>query len=322
MKIIKTYENFINESFGVNDIFKILDLIKNNKMEDIIEFRDSIKELSLTTESINEGVIDNIKFKLKRKFDDVIWKYLINRKKDFYMNLIGKLNLFDLTSFDDVKGFRKLESIYLAGGMDKAKDTGAGWRYVSEMEFEKYGKVVDSSLPKVGVGPFGEIQTKHIVDGIYIEEFLTEPNKIKKLYSYPLILNPLRKEVDRNKNAAFATGVTKYKTFKQSTEPQEYEPTFTDVKKTMASSIEPDDEHLVRLSDAIFLGLNTVAAAGTYGELQTQSFLNKPIFVWMTDENWELKDFSMWTLPAISKIARNEEEMKILVNTIMKYTGK
>lgn len=322
--MIKNYTDFINENIGFNDIFKILDIIMNKPMKDIIELRDSIKDLSLTTESINEGLFDNLKFKFKRKFDDIIWKYLINRKRDFYNQLVNKLNIFDLTTIDDVKGFQTIESIYLAGGMDKSKDTGAGWRNILEYEFEKYGDIVDTTLPKVDLGPFGKIQPKHIVDGIFLEKFIKNTSKTKKLYDFPLTLNPVRKEVDRTKNAAFAAAATKYKTFTNITKPNEYEPTLSDIKNTMNKNIEVDDEHLVRLTDAIFLGLNQAAAAGTYGELQTQSFLNKPIFVWMTDKEWKLgttKDdpyggFSMWSFPHFSKLARNEEEMKILVETI------
>ena len=36
--------------------------------------------------------------------------------------------------------------------MDKSEDTGAGWRYITEIEFEKYGNVVDVViLPAVGI---------------------------------------------------------------------------------------------------------------------------------------------------------------------------
>ena len=102
-------------------------------------------------------------------------------------------------------------------------------------------------------------------------------------------------------------------------------PTMTNIRRTLSTSIEPGDEHLVRLSDGIFLGLNRAASAGSFGELQTQSFMNKPIFVWMTDKEWFLGPteeekyggFSMWSFPHLSKLARNEKEMKILVGTIM-----
>lgn len=67
------------------------------------------------------------------------------------------------------------------------------------------------------------------------------------------------------------------------------------------------------------LCVKAAAAAGTYGELQTTSFMNKPIFVYMNDPEWSFSDFSMWTFPHISKLARNTDEMKTLVATIMSY---
>ena len=332
MKIITNYGNFLNENIEApKDIFNILDLLKNTPTEDILELRDSLEEIAFTEESLNENIVSDIIAKLRLKFrniiDDRIWTYLIDRKKKFYINLIEKLNIFDLTSLDDIfknyKGF-KLEAIYLAGGMDKAKDVGAGWRLVLENEFEKYpGK--ETNLPEIDLKEFGTLQPKRVVDGIYLDMFMENPSKTKKLYDKPLILNPVRKEVDRTKDADFAHAAGHYKKFTQKTEPEEYEPTLTSIRRTLSTSIEPGDEHLVRLADAVLLGLNQAAAAGTYGELQTQSFMNKPIFVWMTSPEWKLGTteddpyggFSMWTFPHISKLARNKREMEILVNTIM-----
>ena len=327
MTIITNYGQFINENTvnSPNEILEVLDLLKDVETEDIIKLRDSLKELSNKSESLTESIIGDLIDKLKIKFqkivDDRIWKYLINRKRDFYTNLIDKLNIFDLTSLDDV--FKnhpglKIEALYLAGGMDKAKDVGAGWRIVVENEFEKYpGR--STGLPEINLKEFGSVEPKRVVDGEYLDLFIENPSKAKKLYDKPLILNPVRKEVDRTKDPGFAVAAGKYKTFGQQTEPEEYEPTMTDIRRTLSKSIEVGDEHLVRLSDGVFLGLNTAAAAGTYGELQTQSFMNKPIFVYMTDENWSFSDFSMWTFPHISKLARNTDEMRTLVATIMNY---
>jgi len=332
MKIITDYRQFITENTNFDrDMFSILNLLMNVSTEKILELRDSIKELSIKNEKLNENIIsdfiDNIKLKLGKYIDNKIWTYLINRKKDFYLNLVDKLNIFDLMSLDDVfenhPGF-KIEAIYMAGGMDKLADVGAGWRIIVENEFEKYpGK--STGLPKINLKDFGNVEPKRVVDGIYVDQFIDNPNKTKKLYDKPLILNPVRKEVDRTKDPDFMLAASKYKTFTNETEPEEYEPTMTNIRKTMSRSIEVGDEHLVRLSDAIFLGLNQAAAAGTYGELQTQSFMNKPIFVWMTSPEWKFgqtKDdpyggFSMWNFPHLSKFARNEQEMKILIRTIM-----
>ena len=50
--------------------------------------------------------------------------------------------------------------------------------------------------------------------------------------------------------------------------------------------------------------------------------MNKPIFVWMTDPGWELKDFSMWTFPHITKFARNDEEMDKMVKAMIDFAEK
>ena len=337
--IIKNFGKFLNENINKdNDIINILNLLMISPTKDILKLRDSLKELSTKSESLNENIISDfineISNKLKKSFDDRLWKYLINRKKIFYTNLADKLNLFDLTSLDDVfkahPGF-KIDGLYLAGGIDKSAggatgDMASNWRIIAENEFEKFpGK--KTGLPEINLKQFGIIEPKRVVDGIYLDMLLENPNKTKKLYDKPIILNPVRKEVDRTKNPKFAQAVATYKTFTHETEIEEFEPTFTDLRKTMSKSIEPDDEDLVRIADALFLGLNRAGAAGTFGELQTQSFMNKPIFVWMTDPNWILGQtkeepyggFSFWSIPHFSKLARSEEEMKILVATIMNY---
>ena len=56
---IKDYGQFLIENIGnPNDIGNILDLIKNASMEDILELRDSIKELSMKSEKLNEKWIE------------------------------------------------------------------------------------------------------------------------------------------------------------------------------------------------------------------------------------------------------------------------
>ena len=146
MKLITKYEQFINENVEApDDVVEILSLLISTPTDDILELRDSLGELAEKTESLKEGflgdIIDKLKIKFQKTLDDRIWKYLINRKRKFYLNLAEKLNMFDLTSLDDVikyyPGF-KVDSLYLAGGMDKAVDVGAGWRLVAENEFEKY----------------------------------------------------------------------------------------------------------------------------------------------------------------------------------------
>jgi len=331
---LRKFDQFVNESYSTDrdpDISQILALMvtKNVPMDEIKEFSKEIELLSNTSERINESFLTNLYEKLKAKFqdwfDDKIWKYIINRKSKFYTSLMEDLKMFDLTTLDDViksrPGF-KLDTMYLAGGMDKSADVGAGWRNVLEYEFDVVNKVEGANidLEPVDLGEFGKIQPCRVVDDYHIVDFLEEPSKVKEMYAKPLLLNPVRKEIDRTKSKDFSDAITSYKSFTHETQPEEYEPTMTNLRKTMNASIEVDDEHLVRLADAIFLGLNEDAASGTYGELQMQSFLNKPVFVWMSKDSWKFSDFSIWSFPHFSKFARNEEEMKILVNTLVNFT--
>lgn len=324
--MIKKYNRFVTENLDQNLEFEqFITVISDLPTDEILEFRDELQKLVSSNENLNENkiedILNNIKHKFRKWLDDKIWKYLVNRKSDFYLNIINSLNVFDIYSLDDVfkthPGF-KIESLYLAGGMDKVADLGGGWRNEVEHEFESFPGF-DTGLPEISLGSFGDIEPRRVVDGSYIVDFIKNSSKTKKLYNLPLVLNPIRKEVDRTKDVDFAVAAKKYKTFDYDTKPEEIEPTMKDIRKTMNRSIEVDDEHLVRLVDMVFLGLNTAAAAGTYGELQMSSFLNKPIFVWMTDEKWVLKDFSMWSFPHFSKFARSQDEMKILVDTIMNY---
>ena len=241
------------------------------------------------------------------------------------MEVKEKLNWFDLENLDDVieliPSF-KLTALYLAGGMDKAVDVGAGWRHIVENVFETY-KRKESDLPEINMGEFGDVHPCRIIEGEFLNMYLDDPKKTVKLYPCrPVTLNPVRKEVDRTKDKDFADAAIDYKSFDQDTPTDEYEPTITNLRTTLTNIIEPDDEHLIRITDATLLGLNPEAASGTFGEAETLSYMKKPIFVWMTSNEWSFGDYSMWTIPHMMKLARNEEEMKILVKTLIDFAEK
>ena len=146
MKMVKTWQQF-NESYEDSKDQKDLEAILNYIAQNIpsSEISNLKKDLTplLTTESLNEGLFSVIKDRLIKWFDEKIMNYMVNKKKRFYTELIGKLDLFDLTTLNDIKdNFRSFElnSLYLAGGMDKAKDVGAGWRSQVEYEFEVVNK--------------------------------------------------------------------------------------------------------------------------------------------------------------------------------------
>lgn len=311
-------KNFKNYSPSNNDIFPfIYFLISNNvKTQNILNFKIDLE----TNINLNESL--NIDFKkLKNKYNswlnDKLFKWLINRKKTFYVNLIEKLDIFNLNTLDDIyKHYPnfKLDSIYLAGGVDDASDSGKGWRNRLEYEFEtNKNKIIKHNLPKINLYD-EKITPSYVIDSENLKNLLLN-KKTLKLYNKPVLLNPVRMEVDRDDNS--------FDNMFKSLKSNEYDPNkdilpFNWFRKTFSQNIEPNDEHLLRISDLVFLGQDKTAGAGTFGELELLSLMNKPLFAWLVNESTDkISAFKLWNIPHLSKIARNEKEMQILVNTIL-----
>ncbi|MCK9447211.1 hypothetical protein M0Q50_10195 [bacterium] len=301
MKTIKNFEQF-NESFNLDtdekDIAYVLsELVKGaSSSKEIYNLKDVLDKLSIGESVVNESLLDNI----KNWANDKLFSFLINRKKSFYTKLVDKLDIFDLTTLDDTfenyPGFTKLDSMYMAGGMDEAEDTGKGWRLKLEDQF-------------------GE---KNIIDGIDLDILLKNKSHLQN-YDKPVLLNPVRKEVDRNKSNDFADSISALKSPKYNPKVDGDKP-LQFFKKTFASSIEPDDEHLLRISDAVFLGQDRSAGAGTYGELELLSLVRKPLFCWLINKSSGLTgEIKLWTIPTLSKVMLNDDDMKTFVKTLKRY---
>lgn len=320
--MIKSWSQF-NESFydDGNDLDKVLNYIASNIPSSEIPLLKM--ELVPLKESLNESVFSDLRGKLIRWFDEKILNYIVNKKKDFYANLIGKLDLFDLTSLSDIKkNFNdfKLDSIYLAGGMDKAKDVGAGWRARVEYEFEVINGGIKSDMEEIIIPYYDKIikvKPAYIIDGEHMNDFIKYGNRYaRENFDTPVILNPVRKEVDRTKNPEFGEEMRKFKTgeMEDTKNPRE----FDKIDRIFSGTIEPEDELIVNRVDAVFIGFNEATSGGTFGELQQASFLKKPIFAWYID-GWKISGHSPWNLPHVSKIIRTDEDMKTFVKTMIKY---
>lgn len=328
--MIKNWQEF-NEAYNekdenLSDIDIVLDWVaKNIRTKDIPKLKKDLLPLTTESKNVNEGVVKNIFDKLTRWFDNKVLGYVVNKKAKFYTELIGKLDLFDLTTLEDVKeNFNnfKLDSIYLAGGMDKAKDVGAGWRAKVEYEFEitNKGETLKHDIIEIPVpGKSIKVRPSYVVDSENLTQFVKYGNKfIKSNYDRPAILNPVRKEVDRTKNKEFAEEIGKFKR-------GEYEDTddprsFDTVSKVFSKTIEPEDEIIVNKCDAVFVGFNDTTSGGTFGELQQTSFLRKPIFAWYIDD-WKISGHTPWNLPHVSKIMRTDRDMEIFVKTMIEYNN-
>lgn len=319
-------DNNDNGNNSDNDIDIILKWVAENiESKDIPKLKKDLLILTNESKNINEGMFKNILNKLSKWFDEKILGYVVDRKAKFYTELIGKLELFDLTTLNDIEdNFNnfKLDSIYLAGGMDKAKDVGAGWRAMIEYEFEVnnkgerlYHDVVDIPVP----GKEIQVRPSYIVDNENLTKFIKRGNKfIRNNYDRPAILNPVRKEVDRTKNKEFADEIGRFKSgdYEDTDDPR----SFDVISNVFSKTIEPEDEIIVNKCDAVFVGFNDATSGGTFGELQQTSFLRKPIFAWYIDD-WKISGHTPWNLPHVSKIMRTDEDMKLFVKTMINYNN-
>lgn len=330
-KIISNFHGFMNENTTMmnqkDEFSDIMNILLKVPSEDIVKFKNDLVR-SLNSPNINESInldfLNNLKFKFRRWFNDKLFGYLIDRKKEYYEKLIDKLNIFDLFTLKDVhENFPtyRTESLYLAGGMDAAKKGGkVGWRNIVEYELEinRPGTIKNAPEIEIYMGNDGddiyEVKPSYVVDGDMLDLYLKNPSKCKTLYDKPVILNPVRKEVDRNR-IDFDYHLRSLKN--KDTDQENINKSLSFFRKTFSKNIVPEDEHLINKSSAIFLGLNPVAGAGTYAELELLSFIEKPLFCVLV-EGYEnvTGNFKLWNTPQLCKLARNMEELVILVDTI------
>lgn len=319
-----------NESYAYsNDIDKIMSWVFNNiSFSDIPDLIHDIESGSISESKFNENIFLDAKDRLSKWFDRKILNYLVNKKSKFYVDLVGKLNIFNISTLQDVaENYRpfNLYSIYLAGGMDKAKDVGAGWRSMIEYEFEINNPGITSDMPEVTI-PYSQklkfagttiIKPAYVIDDYNLTKFLDQGNSFaKRYYDSPAILNPVRKEVDRTKNKKFADELDKFKRgeYQDVNDPH----VFDEISKSFSKSIEFEDEILVNKCDAVFIGFNESASAGTFGELQQTSLMRKPLFAWYMGD-WPISGHSPWNIPHISKIMKTDDDMRTFVKTMVSY---
>ena len=111
----ESLEGFEGNSEDQKDMDEVLNWVALNIPSEQIP--NLIDDLEMPVEeSLNEGFLSDLKDKLVKWFDKKIFDYVVNKKKKFYTELIGKLSIFNLTDLSDIEeNFRnfKLHSIYL-----------------------------------------------------------------------------------------------------------------------------------------------------------------------------------------------------------------
>lgn len=221
-------------------------------------------------------------------------KYLVNQQNKYFNKKIQEIKPYNI---DDFNGLKTPKVIYLAGGMDNTPDGGVGWRQFVEEIFEYDGR------KRI-------VKDKDIFD-------LSEGKNIQKIlnkYAKPVILNPVRNEVDRSSDEDFFRTIKEFKSGVYNKKGHEND------LKLLASKfnnkINVMDLNLVLIADSVFFGFDGTAGAGTYGELQTLSYLNRDLYVWFNNDK-SFKNLSPWTLPQLTKICQTDEEAKRLITNFI-----
>src|SRR5574344_763352 len=234
--MITTWDQF-NEQQSFDDVDTVMNYIAMNLSSK--EIKSLRNELSNISEAFNP--ID----RLTKWFDNKMMTILSKKKSKFYTDISSKLELFDLSSLDDVKKeFRdfRLNSIYLAGGMDKSSDVGAGWRSEIEYMFEFYHPTRSKVDEEIDIDYKGDHKVKpcYVIDGEHLTKYVKYGNSYsKKYYTSPAILNPVRKEVDRTKNTEFKKQNDDFKANKFQDSMNKND--FSGIRKVYSQKIEIDD---------------------------------------------------------------------------------
>lgn len=135
MDVLK-YSSFLKEStLQINpqdkDYMNEILMLPLEKRKELINL---LSNREITESMINENFIDNIKYRFKAYITQRVLAWLINLSERELDKKIKTLNLFDPTDFSMIK---KVETIYLGGGIDKTPDDYEVILLPEELEKEK-----------------------------------------------------------------------------------------------------------------------------------------------------------------------------------------
>lgn len=270
-----------NESFNINEA-----TLRRDIMGEIEEFADE------NLPKIAQGVMNvykNAISKLKKWIGKKAMTFLINQSEKELNEKIDVLRMLDPTDLSDIG---PVESIYLGGGIDKTSGEGAtGWR---DMVEEYFGM-------------------DHVFRGEEMNKLAKEGKFITKGYAKPMIMNPMRNELVRTNDPRFSEIFRKWKAGELNTQKDHEDWKYW--ANAINKEIHAPDLRIVNACDTNLVKLDPAAGAGTLGEMQVSTLRGLNLFVWL-DNGYQVQDISPWLIPTISKLVRNDEELRILLDGI------
>jgi hypothetical protein len=301
MKTIKPWDNFVNERVEDN-VMNELETLLFLPLKDRKDLEVVLKKMSYAKESLNEGFLDTIKLKLSNWLTEKAMRFLIKNRERMLPKMLEGLKVLDPT---DLTGIDHIDALYLGGGIDFATDAN-GWRQQVEKFFGEECVVRGEDIINVGLGK--KINTSK--------------------FGKPLIFNPLNNEPERDADTTFSKMFQKWKKgdLNTSSGDEDWNQWVDEINK----EIKLPDLHILNFCDSNLIKYDKVAGDGTKAELQVSDWKNHYIFLWLGEkagldgqpDHYTIKNISPWTIPACTKILRNDEEAWIFLNLIKEKFGK
>ena len=301
MKKITSWDNFVNEKLEEN-LMDELQLLFFLPFEERKDLEVALKKLNYVNESVNEGLFDNIVMKLREWITEKCIRYLITNREKMLPKMLEGLKVLDPT---DLTGIDNIEVMYLGGGIDFSNNAN-GWRQQVEHFFGEENVVREQKIKNIGLG-------------IKID---------KNKYNKPLILNPLNNEPDRDADTIFSKMFQKWKRgeFNNIVKDDNWNDWMIEINK----EIKTPDLHILNFCDSNLIMYDKTAGDGTKGELQVSDWKGHNIFLWLGEkvgldnkpDIYTIKNVSPWTLPAATKILKNDEEAWMFLNAVKEKFSK
>lgn len=301
MKKLKPWDSFVNERFEENVMDELQSLFFM-PLSDRKDLEVTLKKLTYAKESLSESFFDNIKLKLNQWITEKAVRFLITNREKMLPKMLEGLKVLDPT---DLTGINNIEALYLGGGIDFA-DNANGWRIQVERFFGENCVVKNQDMQDVGHG-------KRID---------------KSKFGRPMIFNPLNNEPARDESSIFGRMFNKWK--KGELNVMTSSEDWNNWVKEINSEIKSPDLHVLNFCDSNLIKYDKVAGDGTKAELQVSDWKNHYMFFWLGEkvglegktDFYTIRNISPWSLPAATKILKNDEEAWIFLGLLKEKFGK
>jgi hypothetical protein len=147
-------------------------------------------------------------------------------------------------------------------------------------------------------------------------------------FGRPMIFNPLNNEPARDDSSIFGRMFIKWK--KGELNIMKNSEDWNEWVREINKEIKSPDLNVLNFCDSNLIKYDKVAGDGTKAELQVSDWKNHYMFFWLGEkvgasgnpDFYTIRNISPWSLPAATKILRNDEEAWMFLSLIKEKFGR